>query len=285
MRRTIIVSYLLCALTLVVGCSSAPVADDVGQREANEIVAVLRERGLVAYVTRGKGAGARYSVSVKSNEFGEAAAILSRLGLPGERKATFQEMTASSGIIPSSREVEALRLDRALSAQIEDLLRARSDVYMASVVVRNHAVLGQGRPGVSVVVQRYPGASLSEAELKDIVAHSVFGVSKDDVYVSIMEAPGFRSQAVAQQNSGSDDLVPFLVYWRVPAGEYNQLAGLFVGFLVFAAALAALAGYIVGQFNWINRNAVGIGAPGRDSVLSEKARVSQSVLDEEETLE
>jgi len=276
MRQKIIVLYLLSALLPMVGCSSAPVADDVGQREANEIVAVLRERGIKGYVTRGKGASARYSVSVTSSDFGEAASILSRLGLPGERKATFQEMTASSGIIPSSREVEALRMDRALAAQIEDMLRTRSDVYVASAVVRNHAVLGQGRPAVSIVVQRYPNGKLSEQELKDMVAHSVFGVSRDDVYVSLMDAQGFQSDSANHHGSGADELVPFLVYWRVPASEYNQLAALLVGLLVFAAALAALAGYIIGQFNWINRNAVSGRALNPDFSLRATSRGDES---------
>ena len=55
MRGTSLISYLLCASVLLTGCASAPVADDVGQREANEIVAVLRERGIVGSVTKGKG--------------------------------------------------------------------------------------------------------------------------------------------------------------------------------------------------------------------------------------
>lgn len=250
---------LTCAVLMLVtalGCSSTPVADDLAQRDANEIIAVLQERGIAGYVSKGRGSGARYSVYVGSGSFAEAASILNRLGLPPEKKATFEEMTAASGIIPSSREVEALRLDRALAAQVEDLLKARSDVASATVVVQHHALGGRGKAAVSVIVQRRIGASLQDAEVRDIITHSVVGVSKDDVFVSIVDAPSLEATPGISVQGDQNRLVPFLRYWQVPAGEYNGLALLFVIISVVAAGLAGLAGYIVGQFTGIKRESV-----------------------------
>jgi type III secretory pathway lipoprotein EscJ len=192
-------------------------------------------------------------------------AILNRLGLPPEKKASFEEMTASSGIIPSSREVEALRLDRALAAQVEDLLKARSDVTSASVVVQYHALDGRGRPAVSVIVQRRPGAALREAEIRDIVAHSVVGVSKEDVFVSTSDVPTVHAQTVHGKAKEDSTLVPFLGFWQVPASEYSGLAIFFVVLVVLGASLAGLFGYIVGQFNWIKRESAAPGRPGASS--------------------
>ena len=48
---------------------------------------------------------------------------------------------------------------------------------------------------------------------------------------------------------GSDSLVPFLVYWKVPESEYTRLAFLFVALLSLVATLAVVGGYIWGQIS------------------------------------
>jgi len=256
---------LVLVAAIAAGCSSAPVADDLAQRDANEIIAVLQERGIASWVSKGRGGRSNYSVYVKSASFAEAATILNRLGLPPEKKATFEEMTAASGIIPSSREVEALRLDRALAAQVEDLLKARSDVSSASVVVQYHALDNRGKPAVSVIAQRRNGSTLSDGEIREIVSHAVVGVGKDDVFVSIVDAA--REGGVSSGATGGR-LVPFLGFWHVPASEYNGLAMLVVSLVAFAAMLTGLFGYIVGQFNGIRRES---GGNGRSSAARGQA--------------
>lgn len=279
MRTRGILSVLVALTLALAGCGSTPVADDLAQREANEIIAVLRERGIVGSVSKGRGSG-RYSVSVASGKYGEAAAVLSRLGLPGERKPSFQEMTATSGIIPSSRAVENLRLDRALAAQIEELLQARSDVYSASAVVRRHAV-GNEKPSVSVIVQRQMGATLTADEVREICAHSVLGVGKDDVFVSIGDAPRFKDAVNRAGQSAESDLVPFLLVWQVPRDHYNSLAGVVVVLMMIISALAGLAGYIVGQFSGIRKDVKGSeGTAGRGASVGKSA--SGVVSDETE---
>ncbi len=278
---TTLAASVLFALA-VAGCGSTPVADDLGQREANEIVAVLRERGIASSVSKGRGSG-RYSVSVGSGKYGEAASVLSRLGLPGERRPSFQEMTATSGIIPSSRAVENLRLDRALAAQIEEQLQTRSDVYSVSAVVRRH-VAGSEKPTVSVIVQRLPGALLTPEEVREVAAHGVLGVSKEDVFVSIADSPRFNDGAGRALTQGGSDLVPFLLLWQVPRDHYNSLAGFVVISLVIAAALSGLAGYIIGQFTSIRRDVVSTKSAGDiQKGRTERApRVVQEDIDEED---
>ncbi len=262
MQRLTALTCSVLVLVTAVGCGSTPVADDLAQRDANEIIAVLQERGISGHVSKGRGSGARYSVHVGSSSFAEAATILNRLGLPPEKKPTFEEMTAASGIIPSSREVEALRLDRALAAQVEDLLKARSDIASASVVVQQHALGGRGKPAVSVIVQRRVGGPLQDAEVRDIITHSVVGVSADDVFVSIVDAPSLGVTPATPGPGGQQGLVPFLRYWHVPAAEYNGLALVFVIFSVVGAGLAGLAGYIVGQFTGIKRDTSSVSKGG-----------------------
>jgi type III secretory pathway lipoprotein EscJ len=221
----------------------------VGQREANEIVSLLRQQGIPAQLSKARGGKGRYTVLVSTSQFPDAAGYLSRLGLPADKKATFQELTASSGIIPPSREVEALRLDRATSAELEDLLRARSDVSAVSVLVRMRSIEPGANPSATVVVQQRQGATISVSDIKAITTRAVPGIVPENVLVSLSNAPGGAGQASAE----SDQMVSFLGSWRVPATEYQSLVLLFIALSVFVGGLSGLTGYLVGQFNWINR--------------------------------
>jgi type III secretory pathway lipoprotein EscJ len=234
--------FVLCGFALVLaGCSSTPVADDVNQREANEIVAVLGKNKIQASLVKGRGSRARYSVVVQESDFANAAAVLSRLGLPADKKPSFQDLTAGNGIIPPSREVEALRLDRAISSELEDIFRARSDIASASVLVRMHSREASERPTVDT------------AEVREIARRAVPGIQNDDVYVSV-------AKAVERADVGAEsvpELVPFLGWWRVRAEDHAGLVSLVVFLVGLAGVLAGLTGYIIGQFNWLNRQNVG----------------------------
>jgi type III secretion protein J len=242
--------FVLCGFALVLaGCSSTPVADDVNQREANEIVAVLGKNKIQASLVKGRGSRARYSVVVQESDFANAAAVLSRLGLPADKKPSFQDLTAGNGIIPPSREVEALRLDRAISSELEDIFRARSDIASASVLVRMHSREASERPTVTVVVQSAADGSLDTAEVREIARRAVPGIQNDDVYVSV-ERADVGAESVPE-------LVPFLGWWRVRAEDHAGLVSLVVFLVGLAGVLAGLTGYIIGQFNWLNRQNVG----------------------------
>lgn len=265
MRKFFVYACLLWGLIGSAGCGSTPVADDVGQREANEIVAVLRQRGIDAAVARAKGSKAHYSVSVASDSFGEAASVLTRLGLPAEKKSSFEEMTATNGIIPSSREVEALRVDRAVASEVEQLIQARGELGPISVVVRYRSIEGHAAPSISIVAQRQGKTSLNEAELRAIAAKAVPGVRAEDIFVSLADAPQWREEpgACNPMSAPKADIVPFLGFWSIPASEYGNIAWLFVGFIVFTGGLAGVGGYIMGQFNGLNRQAAARGAPDK----------------------
>lgn len=277
MRNLFVYACLLGGIIGLSGCGSTPVADDVGQREANEIVAVLRQRGINAVVAKAKGAKAHYSVSVESQSFGEAASVLTRLGLPTEKKASFEEMTATNGIIPSSREVEALRIDRAVASEVEHLIQAHGDIGLVSVVVRHHSLGGQAAPSISIVAQRQRKTSLGEAELRAIAAKAVPGVRPEDVFISLAETPRWEEATGLSPglSAAATDVVPFLMFWKVPTTEYSNMVWLFVGFVVLSGGLAGVGGYILGQFNWLNKQSSVRGMQDRSirGVSNDKRRV------------
>jgi len=243
-HRALITSVLT---LLVAGCDSSPVAHDIAQRDANEIVAILRDHGIEGKTEKGRGSRGRYSVKVPSSRFGDSVSLLSKLGLPAERRASFAELLAPSGILPASQEVEDLRLDRAMASEVEDLLDGVAGVASVNVVIRSHSRSGGDPASVSVVIQREGSVSVSESNLRQIVERAVPGVRAENVLLVTTEAPARVGEGWA--STSSEALVPFLMFWRVPGSEYSGLAALFGGLLFLVAALAGVGGYIYGQFS------------------------------------
>ncbi len=252
-------AVIICCLVvpLFAGCSYAPVADDVAQREANEIVAVLSKHNISASLVKARGSKGRYSVVVRESDFPGAAAVLSRLGLPADKRPSFQELTGGNGIIPPSREVEALRLDRAIASELEDIFRARRDVASVSVIVRMHSRETNEQPTVTVVTQNPEGVVLDAQEVREIARRAVPGIKSEDVYVTTGTSPEVGGGGDSSGENSRDKLVPFLGIWRVPESDHSGLVSLVVVLVSLTGILAGLAGYILGQFNLLNRQSVG----------------------------
>ena len=231
-------------LTLATGCGTSPVADDIGQREANKLVAVLGEHGIQATTEKARGGKGKYSVLVSSGDFAQAAALLTKLGLPAERGASFADLMVPSGILPASADVENMRMDRAIAAEVEQLLLGYDGVSAVSVVVRSHAVPAGASTSVSVVAQTKPGGSFDPEKAREVVARAVPGVKASEISFSLAQA----QHGGVQGDAGNDPLVPFLKYWRVPVSQYNSLAYLLIGLMSFVAFLTGVGGYIYGQY-------------------------------------
>ncbi|MCB0332783.1 MAG: hypothetical protein KDD55_04740, partial [Bdellovibrionales bacterium] len=107
----------LCCLILLSlclsGCGDVPVARGITQSQANEIVAVLSHHGIYAFADKQVGVGDSYDVEVKKSYYTRAVDLLHAKGLPAKTPERFSDLIAQKGIIPDSREVEALRLDHA----------------------------------------------------------------------------------------------------------------------------------------------------------------------------
>lgn len=232
----------------ILGCGSTPVASDLSQRESHEIIAALRERGIEATSSKERGGKGQYSVVVASSDFGRAVSLLHSLGLPAEHKASFSELVAPSGILPSSKNVEDLRIDRARAAEIEDLLKGYPVVVKANALVRYQALDDTVPPSVSIVIQKRTEGMLDVAEVKQLVARAVPGIKGEDVVVSVTDVANSTPSSSDGVTSSSESMVPFLVFWRVPERDYNGLALIMIGLLVAVSLMAGLAGYIFGQY-------------------------------------
>ena len=249
-------------LTLLSGCGHSPVADDLAQREANKIVAVLGEHGIEATTEKGRGSKGRYSVIVSSGDFGSAVALLTKFNLPLDRGASFEDLMAPSGILPASADVENLRMDRAIAAEVEQLLLGLDGISAASVVVRSHSVSRGAPASVSIVAQTENG-TLEQERARELVTRAVPGVKETDISFLLSRQP---NGSCLGQTSRTEPLVPFLKFWRVPVSEYNSLAYLLIGVMSVVAFLVGVGGYIYGQYE-----AAKVG----DSTASQQGRGAQ----------
>ncbi len=239
-------------LLLCVGCASVPVAEDVNQGQATEIVAVLIEHGIAAESTRETGGRGKYSVHVKRSLYPHAVTILHERGLPAPQEPSFSESIASKGFLPNSREIESLRVDRAMAAEIEEALRAHPGVSAVKAVVRRSSIPDGTAAGVSIIVQEKEALNVNKEDVIQVVLKAVPGVVAENIYVTTANsAPVHPVTGVegALQKEGRTikvPLSPFLGFWNVPESDLPGLSlTLLLGILVIGG-LGAFLGYWFG---------------------------------------
>ena len=241
-------------LALLVACESATVVEDRGQREAIEIVALLHDRGISATVKKDTGNRGRYSIQVDKEFRGEAQTLLWQKGFPKESEATFEDLTSPRGLIPNSREADSLRLDRALAAELEEMLRAHPNVGSVRAIVRLNYLKEGGEPTVSIIAQEKTDVKLVPESLKELVTRAVPGIKRENILVSLQ--PGEKQESGAGSEGVFNDsgkvirkpLVPFLYWYLVPDDTYAKLALTLFACLVVVSVAGALGGYWFGYF-------------------------------------
>lgn len=238
-------------LIIVTGCDVTPVASDVDQREANQIVSVLYRRGIEAKLEARRAGRGGFSVTVSDEDYPRAATLLGQLGLPGEHQPTFEQMTASSGILPTSRSVDDVRLDRALAAELEGALSRLATVLDAGVVVRKHSARTSKEASVTVILKVSSDSNLSIERCKKLVENVFPTMARDNILVSIHRSASHQTDF---DSSGTGhETISFMYFWRVPAALHRDFVFLFFGIVFFVAGIAGSAGYLIGQYRSIRR--------------------------------
>lgn len=220
---------------VVVGCS-APVATDLEEGEANELVVALEEQGIAADKTalRSHGGGDRFEVRVASRDLGDALRALDAADLPREREDGFETLLEDSSLVPSASE-ERTRQTAAVSAELARSIERLPGVADARVHL---SVPERGRfsdapslaPRGSVLVRHHPGASIDPDEVRALVCGAVSGLSRADVEVVTVEVPPRPSATERYVHVGPIAVAP---------SSAPLLNGLFVGSLALHALLAA----------------------------------------------
>ncbi len=261
---------------LCLGCGKTPVAQDLTQRQANEIVALLSSKGIVAIAHKESGGRGLFSVQINPDQYPSAASLLHERGLPSEARPSARELLTPHGIIPSSRQMEAMRLDYVLASQIEEMLQSHAAVSQARSVVRLNFVQEGQAPSASVVIELRAGAPAVDREvIAALVQRAIPGIPPENLSITISASTEPASTAVGSHLVAADQLVDFLWFWRVPAGDYLGLALLFSVALLLVGAAAVAVGYWLCLFQ---RTREGV-EPNLPEVFSRSLRVERARRD------
>jgi len=230
----------LCALALALalaGCK-ASLYSGLNESEANEIVAALSLGRIDARKERVD--GAEWQVQVDEGRIGAALELLRAQGLPHERFASMGDMFQKQGLVSTPAE-ERMRYIFGVSQELSQTLRSIDGVVSARVHVvipTNDPLSDKVKPSsAAVFIKHRPDADLRllTPTVKDLVAHSIEGLSADQVSLSLFETRAAAPRAGAaplDEPSGDERLV---------LGLLTQRAAMLLLGLLLAAAVALMA--------------------------------------------
>jgi len=187
---SMVVLAALAVLTLA-GCSEQEVYGQLGERQANEMVAVLRQAGLAA--DKHAAENHQFSVSTSSGDFSRAIELLNAAGYPRSDYDTLGQVFKKEGFVSSPLE-ERARLLHALSQEMASTLHHIDGVVVARVhlaVPEKDPLSERTKPAAaSVFIKHRAGVDLNPriGQIKALVVNSIEGLPYDNVSVVLFAA-------------------------------------------------------------------------------------------------
>lgn len=184
----IVSPILMLSVLLLVGCGKSALYTNLKEREANEMIAILQQRGIATTKTAGE--ENTWNVSVDNSDFSSAVEVLNDKGYPKDQFETIGTVFKKSGLVSSPLE-ERVRFMYALSEDIAETLTHISGVVTARV----HIVLPENDPyaekttpsSAAVFITHLPNSNVEESirEIKYLVTNSIEGLDYDKVTVAL----------------------------------------------------------------------------------------------------
>jgi type III secretion protein J len=187
---------LAAATLLLAACSEQELYGQLSERQANEMVAVLRSTGIAAEKVSSEG---KFSVTTSRSDFPQAVRTLNAQGYPRESFDTMGKVFKREGFVSSPLE-ERARLMHAMSQEISNTIANIDGVVTARV----HLVMPERNPlidkpqaaAASVFIKHRPEKNLSGqvAQIKALVVNSIEGLAYDNVTVALFPADGLTRE-------------------------------------------------------------------------------------------
>ncbi len=193
-------SMLFGMLLLVAGCQSE-LYSDLGEREANEMIAVLSASGIDASRT-GDGKG-KFGITVSRSDFSSAIGTLSEKGLPRENFGSLGNVFSSEKLVSTPFE-ERARFMHALNQELSDSITRIDGVVSARVhlMVPESSPFEKKRtpPRASVFIYQEKGVELRSQMpvIKNLIVNSLENLEYSNVEVALFDdnsAPQISSYA------------------------------------------------------------------------------------------
>jgi type III secretion protein J len=196
-RRAALAPMLV--LALLAGCSNHELYSQLSERQANEMVAVLRSAGIEADKKAHEG---KFSVLTSKGDFSQAVRTLNAQGYPRETFDTMGKVFKREGFVSSPLE-ERARLMHAMSQEISNTIANIDGVVTARVhlvVPERNPLLDKPQPAAAAVfIKHRPERNLSGqiSQIKALVVNSIEGLAYDNVTVALFPAEGMPADPSA----------------------------------------------------------------------------------------
>lgn len=188
MKRCLIA---LAATLALAGCSRQELYSQLSERQANEMVALLRDAGIAA--DKSAHENGLFAISAANADFARAISMLNAGGYPHADYDTLGRVFKKEGFVSSPLEEHA-RLMHALSQEMANTLNQIDGV----VVARVHLAVPEKDPmadkprasSASVFIKHRPGVDLNArvGHIKALVVNAIDGLPYDNVTVALFAA-------------------------------------------------------------------------------------------------
>jgi type III secretion protein J len=258
-------------LTLLAGCSSHELYSQLSERQANEMVAVLRSAGIEAEKKAQEG---KFSVLTSKGDFSQAVRTLNAQGYPRETFDSMGKVFKREGFVSSPLE-ERARLMYAMSQEISNTIADIDGVVTARVhlvVPERNPLLDKPQPAAAAVfIKHRPERNLSGqiSQIKALVVNSIEGLSYDNVTVALFPAEGMPAEPSAPSGS---TVAP-------AASDPSQARGASLALPLLAGGTGGMLALSGGGLLWWRRRAAGaqaLPAPLIPAALAASPRMTAS---------
>lgn len=223
---------LIFTLAFIVGCESKKViVNNLDEKEANEILVYLSNKGIVATKvpapTQGGGGAAaapQWNISVDSGDASQAMFFLNQVGLPRRPEKSLLNIFANTGLVPSGIQ-DKVRYQAGLGEQIASIIRKIDGVLDANVQISFpeedplNPNASKQKATAAVYIKHNgvlddPNAHLA-TRIKRLVAGSVNGLDYDNVSII-----GDRARyADSPLTLSTAEEKPFVHIWSLVIGK------------------------------------------------------------------
>lgn len=184
-------------------CSEQELYGQLTERQANEMVAVLRSVGLDAQ-KQVKDNG-QFALLVDKDEFSQAVEVLRANGYPKDGHDTLGQVFKKEGFVSTPLEEHA-RLTHALSEEISNTIGNIDGVIMARVhlsMPEKDPLAEKAPPSAASVFIKYrSGVDLNPhiGQIKALVVNAIQGMSYDNVTVALFPSEPWPNKQVREES-------------------------------------------------------------------------------------
>lgn len=265
-------------LLLLSGCEvNQVIVNNVPERDANEIIVFLSNRGIPAEKIPAPSAGAGaettanlWNIAVETGQMTQAMTLLSQNGLPRYQGTSLLELFAKQGLMSSEKE-ETIRYQAGLAQQVANMIRMIDGVIDAQVQIsfppEETFTVAEKQPKkitASVYVKHQgilddPNSHLI-TKIKRLVSGSVTGLDMNDVTLVSDRARFADLGSVVTVQNLSPEGKEYVSIWSVILNKQSvaRFQLLFFTLSFFLLVFLSSTGWLIWKFYPILKRAGGI---------------------------